>query len=512
MKSRNNWRLMWESAGFPVLQADINIHTYRDELREIFNGFGYRNFIFVGKENVVRSYYFQPEIGKANIHGLKILSNKGFVKKSLHSAERNCKKFSHFLDDSIIQSNLTQKSNEELARLFQEALKRYRKVYAYFGVTQPQCFELIDQKIRNCFKSKLLKEDLITKHFTLLTTPSRPSFITREEIDWLKIVLEASKNPKVVRLFKSKIGDIEKKLKIEASRLNKLIDSHIEKYAFIMVETGKQLSKVYFLKLLQNNLRVESEVFEKQLWDIKQRPIVIENKREEVLRKLNLPKKIIDLTTAVCDFTWSRENVRLAWMKGRFVFKKLYQKIARRLHLSQQEVEACLEEEIINFLRGKETPTREILKDRMEYYLYQMKGGALKIWCGKKAKQIEREEIGELVSEAIKEIKGNCANPGMARGRVKVFSWRSKDLQKDIREMKGGEILVAGMTRPQLIGACRKAVAIVTDEGGITCHAAIVSRELGIPCIVGTKIATQVLKDGDMVEVDADKGIVKILK
>jgi pyruvate,water dikinase len=68
------------------------------------------------------------------------------------------------------------------------------------------------------------------------------------------------------------------------------------------------------------------------------------------------------------------------------------------------------------------------------------------------------------------------------------------------------------MTRPEYISAMKKAAAIVTDEGGITCHAAIVSRELKKPCIIGTKIATKVLKDGDLVEVDADKGIVKILE
>jgi pyruvate,water dikinase len=58
----------------------------------------------------------------------------------------------------------------------------------------------------------------------------------------------------------------------------------------------------------------------------------------------------------------------------------------------------------------------------------------------------------------------------------------------------------------------KKAGAIITDEGGITCHAAIVSRELKKPCIIGTKIATQVFKDGDMVEVDAENGIVKIIR
>jgi pyruvate,water dikinase len=68
------------------------------------------------------------------------------------------------------------------------------------------------------------------------------------------------------------------------------------------------------------------------------------------------------------------------------------------------------------------------------------------------------------------------------------------------------------MTTPDFVPAMRKAVAIITDEGGITCHAAIVSRELGKPCIIGTKIATKALKDGDVVEVDADNGVVRIIK
>jgi pyruvate,water dikinase len=68
------------------------------------------------------------------------------------------------------------------------------------------------------------------------------------------------------------------------------------------------------------------------------------------------------------------------------------------------------------------------------------------------------------------------------------------------------------MTSPDWLPLIQKAVAIVTDEGGITSHASIVARELKKPCIVGTKNATKILKDGDQVEVDADSGIVKIIK
>jgi len=74
------------------------------------------------------------------------------------------------------------------------------------------------------------------------------------------------------------------------------------------------------------------------------------------------------------------------------------------------------------------------------------------------------------------------------------------------------DIIVAVMTRPDYVPAMKKAAAIITDEGGITCHAAIISRELKKPCVIGTKIATQVLNDGDLVEVDADEGVVRVLE
>lgn len=105
------------------------------------------------------------------------------------------------------------------------------------------------------------------------------------------------------------------------------------------------------------------------------------------------------------------------------------------------------------------------------------------------------------------DVKGMSAFEGIARGRVRVLFRKT-----DIPLLQTGEILVMGMTTPEFLPAMKKAAAFVTDEGGITCHAAIVARELKKPCIIGTKIATQVLKDGDEVEVDANKGIVRVVK
>jgi phosphoenolpyruvate synthase/pyruvate phosphate dikinase len=105
------------------------------------------------------------------------------------------------------------------------------------------------------------------------------------------------------------------------------------------------------------------------------------------------------------------------------------------------------------------------------------------------------------------EIKGQTGSPGTIRGIVKIVLNASKS-----EKFEDGDILVTGMTRPEFVSLMKRSSAVITDEGGITCHAAIVSRELKIPCVIGTKIATRKLKDGDMVEVDATNGIVRILE
>jgi pyruvate,water dikinase len=108
----------------------------------------------------------------------------------------------------------------------------------------------------------------------------------------------------------------------------------------------------------------------------------------------------------------------------------------------------------------------------------------------------EKKELNVLT-------KGLSASPGIACGNVKNISNIS-----EISRIEDGDVIVTVMTNPDMVPAMRRARAVVTDEGGRTCHAAIVSRELGIPCIVGTKTATETLKEGMSITVDATRGVV----
>lgn len=130
------------------------------------------------------------------------------------------------------------------------------------------------------------------------------------------------------------------------------------------------------------------------------------------------------------------------------------------------------------------------------------------VWSKKnKEKKEKQEENAAVTTERSVVVKGLPASPGSAAGKAHIILDPAQ-----IAEFKDGEILVTTMTAPDWVPAMKKAKAIVTDAGGMTCHASIVSRELGIPCIVGTKSrsveATTTIEDGMEITVDATNGIV----
>ena len=158
-------------------------------------------------------------------------------------------------------------------------------------------------------------------------------------------------------------------------------------------------------------------------------------------------------------------------------------------------------------IKSGNLPNTKVLEARNKHYIYSGFKMLMNIDANTVAHAHGIEIVEEKVPRGLKEIKGQIAMKGKVKGVVRVLKNKSQ-----IKDMIDGEILVTAMTTPDYLPAMNKAVAFITDEGGITCHAAIVAREMGKPCIIGTKIATLALTDGDMVEVDAERGIVKIIE
>lgn len=163
--------------------------------------------------------------------------------------------------------------------------------------------------------------------------------------------------------------------------------------------------------------------------------------------------------------------------------------------------------EMKSFLMNKRftNQLKEKLTKRQRGYFYFFYKNQEHIFCNQSIIQAVKKDFFLLRSE-VEEIKGISAYPGIVKGVV-------YKLDKSIKiSDKRNLILVTNSTKPEDLPVIKKCLAVVTDEGGILGHTAVITRELKKPCVIGTKIATQVLKDGDLVEVDADQGIIKVLK
>jgi len=194
-----------------------------------------------------------------------------------------------------------------------------------------------------------------------------------------------------------------------------------------------------------------------------------------------------------------------------FYMLPLYDEMIKRLDLSIIELRTLYETEIIACLKG-EADARAILASKGRIRAWGLDGNTKqKInFFGEEAEKlfayVEEQQMPSLASDTVQIKKGITASRGKVRGRVKLVP-----TPDDNYKVEKGDILIAYSTMVDNLPAMKKAAAFVTESGGLTCHAAVVAREFGIPCIVSLKNAMSDFKDGDMVEVDADNGIVKIV-
>ena len=203
-----------------------------------------------------------------------------------------------------------------------------------------------------------------------------------------------------------------------------------------------------------------------------------------------------------------------AWWGGaEYLFIHLFEEIAVRAKIDVEDLLMSYRfDDIIKFLENGKAVSKNSIIERRKVYAFHLESGKLKFFEGESAINLFKSIINEAHMKKSMQISGIAASGGIAKGKVRVVRVEDlKQLMDDMKKFRIGEIMVTTMTQPTMAALAGKAAAIITDEGGITSHASILAREFKIPCIVGTKNATDKLKDGDLVEVDANMGIVRIL-
>ncbi|MBI2356345.1 MAG: hypothetical protein HYV13_04030 [Candidatus Doudnabacteria bacterium] len=396
-------------------------------------------------------------------------------------------------DEQIFERLFKKLQKADLKKLSKASLAQAWERYHIAGVKRFTSSAIIDhfalgtdELVADMLKKEVtkygrnLKTSDLAKIFAVASAPTRQSFISEAEISLLKIILGKSKDS---------LKDHQKKFFWTS---NNYIRAHV-----LSVAEFEQEIKAW--KQSKKNLAEE-------LRQIEETPARNKIAKQKLFRQYKLSVFLRTLLQISDDFTaWQDQRKRATYLNIHMGCQIL-SAIAKKAHYTLDELKYAGPSEIPDIIKSG-NPSRKILQERMKGSAVIATRQYAKFFTGRDVEALKSAMFGRRKQEEVDDFRGLSASTGKAIGPVKVLKSSS-----EVGKVRAGDILVAVMTRPDYVVAMKKAAAIVTNEGGITSHAAIVSRELGIPCIIGTKIATEVLKDGDIVEVNANHGWVRKIK
>jgi phosphoenolpyruvate synthase/pyruvate phosphate dikinase len=434
--------------------------------------FGYKNHIYI-----FDAWYLDKEEDDALI---KILEGKdnAFFKELIDKGYKHLSDLVNF-SDNVKKLDVADKNINELKKIYLDFIEKYKFAIGASLHVQLMAWEIIIKRFEKELEKKInpAKDfDKFKKYIFVLTSPKKESPITEEQKELLRLCIE-----------KAPVDKIKK---------------HAENYGWMNVHDflGKPHDFDYYLNRIK-----EIKDAKKQLDEIKEKIKNIEKERKKIVNELKPSEEFIKFIELMQEYVYFRNYRRDLYSMSETNIRELFIEIGKRLGLSYEEIICLTDAELADFIESKNKKYFELAKERLKEFAIDRD---FKIYSGKNLDKLKKKYAFLIEKvEKVNEIKGEPASPGKAKGPVKVIL----DV-KELNKVNRGDILVANMTTPEYVVAMGKAAAIVTDRGGILCHAAIVSREMGKPCIIGTKIATKVLKDGRLVEVDAEKGIVRKIK
>lgn len=430
-------------------------HYYRRDVMRV----GHRAINFFLRSNTLRRFErIVRALGTADIRFSKRVLNAGWERRSL----------------------------SEIHDTFQEWFERFSD-FAAPMLTLDATDEVLETVIRQ--EIQRLHAPLRADVVAILLTPNEETYIQKEMRDFRQLVAR-------YRSVKS------------AKTRRDVLHRHVRKWWWKDLGWGQYIPMTE--QTLRQNVQCAASTTvsrEQNHREARERRILLAKKRQLIK---TLPKRLRQLLTIFETLAALHDYRKEVQMKMMGAAMELTRAIAVRRHVSLSMMSYFLPHEILALAKGRPLSLQHIRKRLGSFWCATTPHG-IEFFTGQAAmRRIRRAALYTTTekSDAPLFLQGIGASPGKITGEVRV-GLEPKIVNGTIRQ---GEILVTGQTSPDFLPAMKKAGAVITDEGGITSHAAIVSRELGIPCIIGTKAATQLLSTGDVVEVNANHGTIKVLK
>ncbi len=356
----------------------------------------------------------------------------------------------------------------------------YRENFNYGFFIEPFDFVLPD-----IFQKTIAKYHLSPEELNDLLALADTTYLNRETQELLEIAIKYTDGKKV-----------ENKLEL-----------HREKYEWLGTgHAGKKVLPLDFFKKRMLELVKEHPDLHSELQRLQHRQSEVLARKKELIQKYHFDKEMLILVHISDEIGPLHDLRKELFVKSIYYADDVREHLGLKTGYTLPELQLFELKELMILKEGKKLNPEEIRR-RQEFYMLDVDTTKkmFVIRSGKEAMKYT-QEFAVNYGDAH-ELSGMTASPGKIRGMVKIVFGL-----KDFSKINTGDILVTGMTRPEMMPVIKKAGAIITDEGGLLCHAAIVAREFKIPCIIGTQIATKILKDGDFVEINTDTGTVTLLR
>jgi len=493
-KNKIQLDLAWEAIQ-DLYTTYANIWAYKYGLSK-FCSFGEKTYLIKITRKRIQAFYDKNETTRASKNGLQDFLEPQWKKVFRQRSLQAIGEAQRFIRRYYLRSHTLKKV--ELIKAIRWGTKINHDLFVVFAACQPQYTAYVADYIKSLLPGTISGDDQDSIVITLsLSTRKTP--LLEEEIAWSKVVAALKHK------FGAKIPRVSRYDFLELKR-------HAERYGLMRTADGLQPwseQDLYQRLLADINNHEVLDVVER--WDLQKRNI--EQRKKKILQSYPISKKVIGLCKAIGDLGYLRLCLRVkGWMPMSYILiHELFPQLPRYVPYTLEQLISTKPSELFEILKGNHVVSQRELEGRFNFVLFGLVDGREVLWYGKQAERTARKLI-PLIDTHKNELRGQLGMKGYVKGICFIIHWDSEDILQDVATMPKRAVLVAGQTRPQLMPAIKKASAIVTDEGGLLSHAAIVSRELGVPCIIGTKFATKVLKTGDLVEVDANRGVVRIIR
>jgi len=407
-----------------------------------------------------------------------------YTKKLIKIWESDAKEY-YKLCKKLDNTNLSELTDAKLSEHYTEFINSYQKEYSIAMLTDMIGYysEInLDKHLKQDLE-KLGKTKEYNQIAPILIQPIEPGFLEEEKFELLQIAKDY----------------------IEGKEIS--TKEHSEKWFWMQNNYWRtvRLDEKYFLERIKNHSK-NPEGCLKELEDYHNKFERAKKEKQDIIKELNLSKETQQIVNLIEVYSQWQDKRKMANLIGHHHIMEFLKEVVERKNISFEDMKFTTPEEVTEILETGKLNLEEIKKrreitgviftpEKITHYNYQ------------ESLELDKEVKQHTDISNISDLFGTVANTGLKRGLVKNIKG-----PEEFSKMNDGDILVTSMTRPEFMPILKKAGAIVTDEGGLTCHAAIVARELGVPCIVSTKVASKLLQDGMEVEVNANHGVVKILR